>query len=220
MSSRSIILCAVLALAACERGAPSNEQGPPAEAEANADHAASNAGQPSFDCARADGQAQQLICSDSELAAIDRELARLDRLVEADTAEAEARRGWNQARDDCWKADDLRQCVVESYAGRIHEVRLRHPQVRGNRDMLSVGPVAFACGGDTVAATFVNSDPGLVHLAGPDRALTLPQAPSASGARYAGRVDGEAWEFWNKGNEATLTRPDGTALTCSTDASN
>lgn len=220
MPSRSIILCAALALAACERDAPSNDRGPPAEAGANDDAVASGAGRPSFDCARADGQAQQLICSDVELAAIDRELDRLDRLVGTGAAEAEARRGWIEARDDCWKADDLRQCVVEAYARRIHELRLRYPQPPGSGGGLSVGPVAFACGGDTVAATFVNSDPGLVHLAGPDRALTLPQARSASGARYAARVDGEAWEFWNKGNEATLTRPDGTVLACSAESGN
>jgi membrane-bound inhibitor of C-type lysozyme len=219
MPSRSIILCAALALAACERSAPSDGQGPLAEAGNNKGAVASEEGRPSFDCTRANGQAQQLICSDAELAAIDRELDRLDRVIGAGGPEVDARRGWTQERDGCWKADDLRQCVVEAYAKRIHELRVRHPQAPGSGG-LSVGPVAFTCGGEKFAATFVNSDPGLVHLAGPNRTLTLGQARSASGARYAGRVDGEEWEFWNKGDEAVLTGPDGTAISCQAKATN
>lgn len=219
MSRRSIIVCAALALAACERDAPGNQQTPAAEAQRNADVATSATGKPSFDCARADGQAQQLICSDSELAAIDRELDRLHRLVEGGASEVEARSGWNRARDECWKADDLRQCVAEAYAARIHAVRLGNAERLGTGGGLSVGPIAFDCGSERLAVTFVNSEPGLVHLSERERVVTLPRAPSASGARYAGRVDGEAWEFWNKGNDATLTRPGGTVQACSAAAS-
>ncbi|MGE3301833.1 MAG: MliC family protein [Hyphomonadaceae bacterium] len=61
---------------------------------------------------------------------------------------------------------------------------------------------AFACADGTVLKATFSTAPDAVRLVFADgRALTLPQAISASGARYA---DG-ANEFWNKGEEATLT---------------
>ncbi|MFO1415464.1 MAG: DUF333 domain-containing protein [Burkholderiales bacterium] len=62
----------------------------------------------------------------------------------------------------------------------------------------------FACeGGKTIAATFRNGTPASVQLALSDgRKLDLPQAMSASGARYA-NAD-ESVVFWNKGNTAFL----------------
>ena len=221
MRSRSTILLAALALAACERGSPGNDAGPADSPESNAAVAGDGLSGPSFDCARAQGQAQQLICSDAELAAIDRELDRLQRLAASDLAAAEPTDAWIKTRDECWKSDELRQCVVDSYARRIHQLRSASAAARAEGgDSRSAGPVAFDCGREPLAATFVNTDPGLVHLAWSSRALTLAHAPSASGARYAGRVDGESWEFWTKGNEATLIRPGGEAITCTAPATN
>lgn len=60
----------------------------------------------------------------------------------------------------------------------------------------------FACeGGRTIAAEFVQAPQPLVRLALSDgRALTLPLAVSASGARYASADLGIV--FWNKGDTA------------------
>jgi uncharacterized protein len=221
MRSRSTILLAALALAACDRGAPGNDAVPADSLEANADIVRNEALGPSFDCTRAQGQAQQLICSDAELAAIDREVDRLQRLSASDAAAAEPTDPWVKARDECWKSDDLRHCVVDSYARRIHQLRTASAAARAAAgDARSAGPAAFNCGQEPLAATFVNTDPGLVHLAWSGHALTLAHAPSASGARYAGRVDGEPWEFWTKGNEATLIRPGGEAVTCTAPSTN
>ena len=221
MLSRSTILLAALVLAACERGSPRNDAGPADSPGSNADVARSDAPGPSFDCARAKGQAQQLICSDAELAAIDRELDRLQRLAASDSAAAEPADAWVKARDECWKSDDLRHCVVDSYARRIHQLRSASVAARAEgADSRSAGPAGFDCGKEPLAATFINTDPGLAHLAWSGRALTLAHAPSASGARYAGRVDGESWEFWTKGSEATLIRPGGEAVTCTAPATN
>jgi len=62
----------------------------------------------------------------------------------------------------------------------------------------------FACsGGKSVDATFVNGAQSTVQLALSDgRSLTLPQAMSASGARYANKD--ETFVFWNKGNTAFI----------------
>lgn len=62
----------------------------------------------------------------------------------------------------------------------------------------------FGCaGGKTIEAAFFNAAPSHVVLTLSDgRRLTLPQAMSASGARYAGAD--ERIVFWNKGNIASI----------------
>ena len=57
--------------------------------------------------------------------------------------------------------------------------------------------------GKTVKALFINSAPNSVWLALSDgREFTLPQAKSASGARYAN--PDESVVFWNKGDTSFL----------------
>jgi hypothetical protein len=62
----------------------------------------------------------------------------------------------------------------------------------------------FGCSdGRSIDATFVSGASSSVKLVLSDgRTLTLPQAPSASGARYAGA--NESIVFWNKGNTAFI----------------
>jgi membrane-bound inhibitor of C-type lysozyme len=60
----------------------------------------------------------------------------------------------------------------------------------------------FICkGGKTIGASFY-ADKVEVKLSD-GRSLTLPQAMSASGARYANKD--ETFVFWNKGNTAFIT---------------
>jgi uncharacterized protein YecT (DUF1311 family) len=88
-------------------------------------------GAPSFDCSKAAGQVEHLICSDPELAALDVELARLYQAVSAEVAGRELKRlrtyqrGWIKGRNDCWKAVGVgvRACVEASYRDRIRELR-------------------------------------------------------------------------------------------------
>lgn len=67
----------------------------------------------------------------------------------------------------------------------------------------------FRCGDMLVSARFDNTA-GQVTLSTGLRQVQLPQAMAASGARFA---DVTGNEFWNKGDEATLTL-DGAASTC------
>lgn len=65
---------------------------------------------------------------------------------------------------------------------------------------------AFACGELALVAM---PEDDLVQIRMPDRALTLPQVPAASGAKYQrGEVS-----FWSKGEEATLVL-DGREYAC------
>ena len=70
---------------------------------------------------------------------------------------------------------------------------------------LAVTPVAtatFKCqGGKSIEATFYASSVSLTLSDG--RSLTVPQAMSGSGARYANKD--ETFVFWNKGDTAFVT---------------
>jgi membrane-bound inhibitor of C-type lysozyme len=74
---------------------------------------------------------------------------------------------------------------------------------------LAETPVAvakFACqGGKTIDATFYSNSVDLKLSDG--RSMQLPQAMSASGARYANKD--ETFVFWNKGNTAFITEGPG-----------
>lgn len=149
---------------------------------------------------------------------MDRELARLYGLAEktpqidpARLAELKAtQRGWIKGRNDCWKAADKAQCVMTSYAMRIHELRQGCANARSDDAAgRSMGPVALACDKTDfgISATFIQTDPGAVFLEWKDGSLALGHAPSGSGAKYEGTWDGKKSSLFTQGNEAMLTLP-------------
>jgi uncharacterized protein len=89
------------------------------------------AASPSFNCAKASGQVEKLICSDAELAKLDRSLADLYSVLLKHTPAGEQKqlkaeqRGWVKGRNDCWKSDDVRGCVKGEYETRINELKDR-----------------------------------------------------------------------------------------------
>jgi membrane-bound inhibitor of C-type lysozyme len=76
----------------------------------------------------------------------------------------------------------------------------------------TIGPVTFTCDdGSAIEATFDNAPtPATVLLVRGDQRFELPQAMSASGARYLG----DDITFWNKGRDAAVEWQ-GTKLECS-----
>jgi membrane-bound inhibitor of C-type lysozyme len=76
----------------------------------------------------------------------------------------------------------------------------------------TIGPVTFACDdGSDIVATFDNApDPATVRLVRGGQEATIPQAISASGARYVG----DDITFWNKGRDAAVEWQ-GAKLQCS-----
>ena len=194
---RRFMLIACLTIAACsdaERDAAADADGN-GSMTANMAAVADPDAPATIDCKRASGQAEQAICADKELAGIDRALASL-----AGTGSPDPE--WVGERKACSLADDMRQCLLEAYGARIHDLASAKPVDGG----MVVGPVAFGCGADELSATFINSDPGAVHLRTGTVAVTLPRVTAASGVKYEGRPEGQPWSFWNKGREATLVR--------------
>lgn len=165
---------------------------------------------PSFDCAKAQSEAETLVCNDAELAALDRQLAKLwtdtQTRPNAPAGETATQRGWVKGRDECWKAEDKHRCVRESYQVRIVELNLLRP------DVTTPPAVSYDCGDQNsrLSAVYYNDfEPKAVVLtwAG-DRAIALQQ-PSASGTHYA--VQGV--DFSEHQGTATLDFF-GTSLSC------
>ncbi len=115
---------------------------------------------PSFDCSKAKGQVQTLICSDAGLAALDRQL---DGVYKAAMAKAKDKmpaqlrseqRGWIKGRDECWKAQgpqnpvrltlnwmaqNVRECVEGNY-------KIRISVLQGTWGLVAAKQVSYACG--------------------------------------------------------------------------
>lgn len=159
---------------------------------------------PTFDCSKASGKAQTLICSDPELAALDHQLGSVYAAASAKATNQHPsllkveQRGWIKGRDDCWKSDDVRGCVRDSYRTRIAELQARYQLVA------AVGPVFYTCNGrdaDEVIATFYATEPASAVVERGDRSVVMYRQPSASGAKYAGPNE----TLWEKGGEAMVS---------------
>lgn len=167
---------------------------------------------PSFDCAKATGQVEQLVCKDAGLAALDRKLA--DAYAKAlkgwpaNVAKEQRtfQRGWIKGRNDCWKDSDVRACVENEYKTRLVDV-----QIKGGLVMAPT-PVGYRCKGEdtpVMAAFYKETDPpSAVVTIGNDQVIAF-LARSGSGAKYtAANV-----EFWEHQGEVTLAWF-GKKLTC------
>jgi uncharacterized protein len=180
-----------------------------------------HAGSPSFNCAKAANRAEELICGDRELASMDVEAMRLFRLVR-DRAKRPAtekqalnddRARWQKVRDECWIADDVRNCILTSYALRIHSLREKHAEARmSDAKGITRGPFDLNCKNlkTPLKATFIHGDP-------PVSAVQLPDSVHVgigSGRRFIERgTDGEM-AFWTRGEDAFIKLPNGVRYNC------
>lgn len=177
---------------------------------------------PSFDCAKAESSAEQLICEDDNLARLDRLVASryaaaLDAAGNLDSGATEAegelratQRGWISGRNDCWKETDLNACVESAYLRRNAELvalwMLETP----------ADVVTWACDGNPaneVVTYFYDTElPGIRFERG-DTVDAGALVRTASGAKYEGSF---GRSIWVKGDEAMYREadPDGTRLNC------
>ena len=175
---------------------------------------------PSFDCAKAGHEIEELICQDEELATKDRTLTEVYKAaiaamekVDAGGPEAIARikttqRGWIGGRNDCWKADDKRQCAADEYDRRTAFLQARYFLIEGGK------PVFYTCNGnpaDEIVATFIPTDPPSVRLERGDSIAVGILSPTGSGSRYD--ADFGVY-FWVQGDEAQVAWPQETEFNC------
>jgi len=199
MTLRQLITCAAAGLAVVLGGSLLQAQGP------------------AFDCAKAQGEVETLICKDATLGALDR---KLDEVYKAALAKARDnmaatlradQRGWVKGRDECWKtrgaptyltaswtASTVRECVEGTYRVRISELQAVW-------QLAPAKPAAsYVCQNNSaneIVATFYATDPPTARLERGDRTLTVWQVTAASGAKY----EGQNVTFWSKGSDATVT---------------
>ncbi len=168
---------------------------------------------PAFDCSKADSDVETLICEDGDLQELDRRLAKTWAQATANwppevTAEQRAiQRGWIKGRNDCWKAEDMKECVTFAYNSRLVELSITAGLVEAP-DYQSV-----SCDDDYTGpftAVFYNtlSPRAAVFTRGNDQVIALAQ-PVASGMHYVG----DGVDFRGKGSEGTFDWF-GKSLTC------
>ena len=139
---------------------------------------------PAFDCTKARGQVEQLVCKDAALAALDR---KLDEVFKAALARdnmpailGAEQRGWIGGRNECWKAQgpdtpvfltaswrvtSVRECVEAQYKMRTADLQAKWQLVT------SKTRVYFGCQNDSaneVVATFFDTEPPPTRRSGRD----------------------------------------------------
>lgn len=181
---------------------------------------------PSFDCKKAEGQVQELVCGDAQLSALDRETMRLFMLAQDSKPKggdrktlAAGQRDWMKARDQCANATETRDCVLGVYLKRIRDLRGTYAAARSaDRKGISLGPDTFDCKGfgAPITAIFVSTLTPLAYLTWKNNAVVAKLGPTGSGARYVAASDDGETVFWIKGREAMLTQPNGKTFQCRT----
>lgn len=164
--------------------------------------AAARAEGPTFDCARAQGEVEMLICDDPALAALDHEL---DAAYKAATAKArgpvatelrETQRGWISGRKDCWKANGAKTWItatwtVDTVKGCVDaHYRLRTSELQALWQLVPPKTVSYACQNNPaneIVASFFETDPPTIRLERGDRAVTMWLVGPATAGKYEGQ---------------------------------
>lgn len=164
---------------------------------------------PGFDCARAAGQVEEMICADPALALLDRQMNAAFRQAVEVASELEERpadavsllranqRGWIKGRNDCWKDSDVKACIEEVTSRRLSALHV---------DWTLVPPASqhsYRCG-DNAGAVLSYYDllprPAVAVEFGDRRAVFV-----ANGELGRGRYDGLAGRWVElRGNYALL----------------
>jgi membrane-bound inhibitor of C-type lysozyme len=124
---------------------------------------------------------------------------------------------WIEARNQCASTSEAKACAIRSYAERAHQLRQGSAIARTkDPDRLTEGPLAFRCTGlnASIAATFFNTQPGVVYLKWANASITLNQVPSDSGTQYTGKDYQGSYSFWQDGNVVLFQKPGTGKMSC------
>lgn len=150
----------------------------------------------SYDCTKvAPGSIEELVCETPKLNGKDEQLAKVYKQAVAKAKGKQGnllkaeQKGWLKGRDECWKADDKTQCVMDSYQQRIAELQVGYALVPGK------GPFTFRCDSKPVKelkVTFYPTEPTSLSATFDGSTSLMYAKPSASGSKYQGRNE----SFW------------------------
>jgi uncharacterized protein len=169
---------------------------------------------PSFDCAKAMHEIEQLVCRSDALAALDDRMfsvfTRALATVKADAGATKLlgarQRDWIRSRDDCWKAVGKSACTTLTYKKRTAELQAVYGLVP------AYARVVYTCDGDPASelvARIYRTDPEVTLVERDHRTVTTYQTISADGARF----EGGNTVYWDKGRDAMVTW-DGKDMQC------
>ena len=180
--------------------------------------------QTSFDCATAKVSVEKLICRDPQLTQMDIELTRLYRLALTDDHSVPRpdkvmidQQFWIDTRNQCASDPAPKACAIRSYAERAHQLRQGSAIARTkDPDRLTEGPLAFRCAGlnALIAATFFNTQPGVVYLKWANSSITLSQVQNDWGTQYTGKDSQGSYSFWQDGNVVLFQKPGSGKMSC------
>lgn len=180
---------------------------------------------PTYDCAKAQTAVEHAICNDPDLSFLDREIAALYQAAQAGPdmnavrqSELTARqRAWIDSRNACASSPDLTACVTAIYGQRILELKSHYEGASGDGGVASFGPVTFVCEAPVhgLNAVYLNGPvTRWVVVSWDDSAVTLVNAVSDDGERYAPSVFGDPFEYWTSHDEEIFTIPGQPAVGC------
>lgn len=166
------------------------------------------AAQSSLACEKPKGQVQTLICADPELLSLE---ARMGETV-ARAMGVSDRRGqrrlaseqkeWAVGRDECWKSDAERACVVDDYQRRIAAIEATWRLAPGQ------GPAAYACDGapkTPVVAEVFETEPRTLTADYDKKSYLLYE-------QFAGRFQGRGVTAQMRGTDLSIAFGFGTPL--------
>lgn len=162
---------------------------------------------PAFDCSKAEGEVELLICSDDDLALLDIRLAKaysqaMENIPQEERSNFRTlQRGWIKGRNECWKAQDVRACVEFSYKSKTVELQIAGGLLEAPRYR------SLRCGEGTEAVPFTvsiyrNADPvSAVLTRGNDQVIAFAPVESSGGRFVAPDVsltidEGQATVQW------------------------
>jgi uncharacterized protein len=167
--------------------------------------AATAAQGPSYACDKVEpGSIEAMICHDRELSTLDRKLSGVYRAASRKATNEHPpvlkaeQRGWIKGRNECWKSQDTRGCVLDEYLRRIAELQARYRLVPGK------GPFSFICDGNPaneVVAMFFETDPPTLIAEHGDSVSLMYLQSGGSGTKYEGRNE----TLWEHRGEALIT---------------
>lgn len=165
---------------------------------------------PSFECNKAQGSIEKLICQSDELALLDIQLQPLfTQLVSQINGQQIGKikaeqRSWIKSRNDCWKSDNPTECTKLSYQSRITELQI----LAGAVEVPSA--TYYQCGDnpkDKLTAYFYNNTVMSAAVFNYNQSKQAPRLPqlglltrTASGAKYLAQHT----SLWTHQQEATL----------------
>jgi uncharacterized protein len=163
---------------------------------------AAGSSKPTFDCTKASGEVETLICKDSQLAALDR---KLDGVYKAASAKAKdgmaallktEQRGWVKGRNDCWKANGQETWITATWTVNTvkacvdAQYRVRTSELQSTWQLVPPKTLSYACNNNPaneVVANYYATDPATIRLERGDRTVTLWQVGAPAAGTYEGQ---------------------------------